>query len=84
MKSRVFGRSVLCLGERTHELFIEVANLVYSSDPIVKSISFKISPFPSFTRADLDRLKDDGKWLSDTPVTFCLLCVPFFIDIEFI
>ena len=40
---------------------------------MIKSINFKLPLFSSFSSVDLERLKDDKKWLSDTHVTFALL-----------
>jgi hypothetical protein len=41
----------------------------------VKGIKFKDNSFGSFSLHDLDRLKNDDRWLSDSHVTLTLLWV---------
>lgn len=56
------------------------ADIFYSVIRNVKSINFTPPLFPNFYPVDLERLKSDEKWLSDTHVTLCLLCVLFFLS----
>jgi hypothetical protein len=48
----------------------------YSENCTVKSVIFRIPNFQSFSPVDLDRLKNDDKWLSDSHITFALQYVP--------
>jgi len=52
-------------------------NMVHSVNRIVTWVDFKPAHFPKFSPTDLERLKDDGRWLSDSHVTLCLRLVPF-------
>ena len=48
-----------------------------SSHPKPKCIRFGPANFETLSLLDLERLKDDKKWLSDSHITFSLLYVPF-------
>ncbi len=50
-------------------------NIVYSSTRLLKCVNFKLPLFPNFPLVDLERLKNDGRWLSDSHVTLGLLLV---------
>ena len=54
----------------------------YSSHRTVKSIKLCLPNFESFSLQDLERLKDDNKWLSDSHVTLILLFVLFFFCVN--
>jgi hypothetical protein len=51
-------------------------NIVYSANRIIKCIYFKLPLFPNFPLVDLQRLKNNDRWLSDTHLTLALLWVP--------
>jgi hypothetical protein len=50
----------------------------FSSNRVVQGVKFLPSQFGRFQLADLERLKDDSRWLSDSHITFALRLVPFF------
>jgi hypothetical protein len=56
-------------------------DIKYSSKPIIKYISFRAPNVQSFSPSDLDRLKNEEKWLSDSHITFALQYVPFFFSV---
>jgi hypothetical protein len=51
-------------------------NIVYSANRVIKGINFKLPLYPNFPAVDLQRLKYDERWLSDSHVTLGLLLVP--------
>lgn len=51
-----------------------------SSLPIVNGVKILLPNFQSFSSIDLDRLKNDDSWLSDTHLSFALLFVHFFLN----
>lgn len=53
----------------------------YSASQIVMSVKFKQPHFSKFSQVDLDRLKNDNQWLSDSHVTLGLLWVPIFFHL---
>ena len=57
--------------------YCHLTNIVYSPNRILKCINFKLPLFPNFSAVDLERLKNNERWLSDTHVTMALLCVLF-------
>jgi hypothetical protein len=50
-------------------------NIVYSATRLLKCVNFKLPLFPNFPLVDLERLKNDRRWLSDSHVTLGLLLV---------
>lgn len=50
----------------------------YSSCRIVKNVKIGLKNFSDFSAKDLDRLKNNDKWLSDSHVTLALLSVYLF------
>ena len=54
----------------------------FSSNRIVDGVKFLPSQFGRFRQLDLERLKDDNKWLSDAHITFALRFVPLFDPLE--
>ena len=51
-------------------------NIVYSATRLLKSVNFKLPLFPNFPLVDLERLKHDERWLSDSHITLGLMLVP--------
>ena len=49
---------------------------IISSNRIVKGIRFSRSKFPTFSCCDVERMKADDTWLSDSHVSFTLMFVP--------
>jgi hypothetical protein len=51
----------------------------HSPDRTIHNVSFRIGggSFLEFPRRDLERLKDERAWLSDTHIDFALQCVSF-------
>lgn len=45
------------------------------SKSVMRALNIQLPKFPSFSSTDLERLKDNSKWLTDSHVTFCLLFV---------
>lgn len=56
-------------------IFHSFSNVRWSKS-VVKSLSIKPQKFQAFSFTDLECLKGNDQWLSDTHVTFCLLFVP--------
>ena len=59
-------------------LLIFFSNIGKSIAPIVKGVNILPLLFQYFSLSDLQRLKNDDKWLTDSHVTFGLLYVPIF------
>lgn len=58
----------------TYKSFIQQgAQVKHSPTLIVKSVNFHQSDFVKFSKHDLERLKDNNKWLSDSHVMLSLL-----------
>lgn len=54
------------------------SNIRKSITPVVKGVNIRPPMFQSFSLTDLERLKSNDKWLTDSHVTFGLLYVPIF------
>ena len=52
-----------------------VFNFILSSTGTVTGVRIKGSNFSNFSALDLERLKNDGNWLSDSHVTLILLFI---------
>jgi hypothetical protein len=63
-------------------LFGHFTYIKFSSPSAVKSVTLCPPKFQSFSLEDLERLKDDRKWLSDSHVTLILLLVSFSFGIS--
>lgn len=48
-------------------------NINFSINPIVNCVNIRPKYFANLVRNDLERLKNDEEWLSDSHVTLCLL-----------
>lgn len=61
----------------TKTSFVDLSDVnVISSPRIVKEIVFSNSKFPTLSRSDVERMKGDDTWLSDSHVCFSLMFVP--------
>ena len=63
-------------------IYIDFSNVRKSLTPIVKCVNICPSLFQSFSAKDLQRLKNNDKWLTDSHITFGLLLVPIFFGID--
>ena len=63
---------------KTSFLFLCFADIDYRANEIVQCVNMRPPYFSNFHSLDLERLKNDNKWLSDTHVTLGLLFVFFF------
>jgi len=52
-----------------------ISNIGISIAPVVKGIDILPPLFQCFSLADLERLKSNGEWLTDSHITFSLLFV---------
>jgi hypothetical protein len=61
----------------TKTSFVDLSDInLISSNRIVKDIVFSNSKFPTLSRSDVERMKGDDTWLSDSHVYFSLMFVP--------
>jgi hypothetical protein len=67
-------RDLLLCQSLQHYLFIPIANQ-WKSKGAVKGVNIRLPLFQTFSLSDLNRLKDNSKWLTDTHVTFALMFV---------
>jgi hypothetical protein len=77
-------RMLLCCGVRDvlqcwccPRYCFSISHIKFSSTGIVKSVRICPPNFQSFSLSDLERLKNDKKWLSDSHLTLSLLFVLF-------
>ena len=54
--------------------------IIFRSIPTIKIVKFVIPNFVNFSSGDLEWLKNDNRWLSDSHITLTLLWVHFFFN----
>lgn len=59
-------------------LFCHLTHIEYRASRSITGVGFHLPNFPSFSVNDLQRLKTNFKWLSDSHLTFALRLVAFF------
>jgi len=75
-----YGKPKLQISEWKKNLLLDLGAQKRSSATLkVKGVNFRLPNFESFSLLDLERLKEEKRWLSDSHVTLSLLLVLFFI-----